>query len=207
MKRLTVGRGDDCDIVIDDERDNVSRHHMVISFNFFGKMKISDTSSNGTSINGTRMLKGTSIPVTRDDTVRLGHNIDFDWNLVKDPYRGLRIVCAVAAVLAVIATAVVCVVAYRAAHRDEEPAVELVMPATETSDTWNKDSTLKVAPVETAITVEGKKGAAPALKSGTKNAQSKKKPKPVHKTSEPEMMKAIDDIHEKSAEADSVAVF
>lgn len=62
MKKITVGRGNDCDIVIPDERDNVSRHHMVISFNLLGKMTISDTSSNGTFINERRMLKGTSIP-------------------------------------------------------------------------------------------------------------------------------------------------
>lgn len=54
MKKIIVGRGLDCDIVIPDERDNVSRHHLVISFNLLGKMTISDTSSNGTFINEKR---------------------------------------------------------------------------------------------------------------------------------------------------------
>ena len=31
-KRIIIGRGTDCDITIPDETDNVSRHHLVISF-------------------------------------------------------------------------------------------------------------------------------------------------------------------------------
>ena len=59
MKRITVGRGNDCDIVIDDNTDKVSRHHLVISVDFMGRMTVSDTSSNGTFLNGNTMLKGT----------------------------------------------------------------------------------------------------------------------------------------------------
>ena len=60
MKRIIIGRGNDCDIVIPDDTDDVSRHHLVLSFNFLGKMTVSDTSSNGTYINNIRMLKGAS---------------------------------------------------------------------------------------------------------------------------------------------------
>lgn len=42
MKRIIIGRGIDCDIVIPDEKDNVSRHHLVISFGLLGKMTISE---------------------------------------------------------------------------------------------------------------------------------------------------------------------
>ena len=108
MKKITVGRGNDCDIVIPDERDNVSRHHMVISFNLLGKMTISDTSSNGTFINERRMLKGTSIPVTRNDKIRLGDRWNFDWNLVKDPYVTMRkTIIAAASLLVVVIIAAV----------------------------------------------------------------------------------------------------
>lgn len=108
MKKITVGRGNDCDIVIPDERDNVSRHHMVISFNLLGKMTISDTSSNGTFINERRMLKGTSIPVTRNDKIRLGDRWNFDWSLVKDPYVTMRkTIIAAASLLVVVIIAAV----------------------------------------------------------------------------------------------------
>ena len=86
MKRIIIGRGIDCDIVIPDEKDNVSRHHLVISFGLLGKMTISDTSSNGTFVNDRKLLKGASVPVTREDKVRLGSQWTLDWSLVKDPY-------------------------------------------------------------------------------------------------------------------------
>ena len=89
-KRIIIGRGTDSDITIPDETDNVSRHHLVISFNIFGKMKISDTSSNGTFINDNRMLKGSSVPVTRNDKIRLGAQWELDWNLVIDPFCKIR---------------------------------------------------------------------------------------------------------------------
>ena len=57
MKRIVIGRGIDCDIVIPDEKDNVSRHHLVISFGLFGKMTISDTSSNGTFVNDRKLYE------------------------------------------------------------------------------------------------------------------------------------------------------
>ena len=31
MKRITIGRSTDCDIVINDQTDNVSRRHAVIT--------------------------------------------------------------------------------------------------------------------------------------------------------------------------------
>ena len=90
MKRIIIGRGIDCDIVIPDEKDNVSRHHLVISFGLLGKMTISDTSSNGTFVNDRKLLKGASVPVTREDKVRLGSQWTLDWSLVKDPYVATR---------------------------------------------------------------------------------------------------------------------
>ena len=107
MKKIIVGRGLDCDIVIPDERDNVSRHHLVISFNLLGKMTISDTSSNGTFINEKKMLKGTSIPVTRNDKIRLGDRWDLDWSLVKDPYAAMRRQLLAAVALLIVAVAAV----------------------------------------------------------------------------------------------------
>lgn len=175
MKRITVGRGNDCDIVIIDETDNVSRHHLVITFNFLGKMKVSDTSSNGTFINGIRMLKGTSIPVTTMDKIRLGINKDLDWSLVKDPYRSIRI-----ALVSMLSVLIVCAIGiwswnwYKELHAPaDNNKIVLPAPDIELDDNWNKDSTAKVAPTVTSIEVKESKKF-PSKPINRKNKNTKK---------------------------------
>lgn len=176
MKRITVGRGVDCDIIIADETDNVSRHHLVITFDLFGRMKISDTSSNGTFINDTRMLKGASIPVTTKDKIRLGKSWEFDWSQVKDPYRATRIWLVVMIVLAIVAAAgVLAYTAYKEKERKASQQTELQFNGVEERDTtWNKDSTNSVAPTETAIEITDGSGAAKRDKNNGKSATKKR---------------------------------
>lgn len=153
MKRIIIGRANDSDIIIPDEHDNVSRHHAVITFDFFGRMTLSDTSSNGTLINGTKMLKGTSIPVTRKDKIQLGGAWIFDWNLVEDPYKSIRRNSIILCVL-LVATAICCIswYVYDSYKKSESPSLEIPKPSTNVNtDTWNKDSTNRVAPTETNI--------------------------------------------------------
>lgn len=199
MKRITVGRGNDCDIVIVDETDNISRHHLVITFNFFGKMKVSDTSSNGTFINGTRMLKGTSIPVTKEDKIRLGRNIDLDWNIVKDPYRSIRIITI--CILSTLIIAALCICGWAWYKEKTNPTdntkIEIISSDIETDDNWNKDSTAKVAPTITSIEVKNKKS------SSSQNANRKKKNvKKVSKQKETTYTEK-----KNNSELDSIAVF
>lgn len=159
MKRIVIGRGNDCDIVIPDELDNVSRHHAVISVDFFGRMKLSDTSSNGTLINGTRMLKGASIPVSRDDKIQLGGAWMFDWNLVKDPYKRTRQVSyavAIVFVLFAIGLAAWSVYSSRIAVGSDIIVVPKA-PESTSENEWNKDSTNSVAPTEMSITTPDNK--------------------------------------------------
>ena len=49
-KIITIGRGEEADIHIDDEL--VSRRHATIKFLPLGKMEIRDLSKNGTFVNG-----------------------------------------------------------------------------------------------------------------------------------------------------------
>ena len=153
-KRIIIGRGTDCDVTIPDETDNVSRHHLVISFNFFGKMKISDTSSNGTFINENRMLKGSSVPVTRNDNIRLGASWQLDWSLVNDPFKNTRkavIACLVFVVLILAGVGV-----YSVVHTDTNDSPNIIIPKADTTATdnnWNGDSTLREVPVEQRIDV------------------------------------------------------
>ncbi len=188
MKRITIGRSNDCDVVIFDETDNVSRKHLVISFDFFGKMRVSDTSSNGTFINGVRMIKGASIPVTRNDKIRLGSSIDLDWSMVQDPYNRIRIISAISLIALVIAGLCICGLFWykNSLSQAETPKIELLDTEPAIDNTWNKDSTNKVAPVATTINVKGKKNS-PSLPAGRKKKATgsvSKKKKTVDKTIE-----------------------
>ena len=173
MKRIVIGRANDSDIVIPDEHDNVSRHHAVISFDFFGRMTLSDTSSNGTLINGTRMLKGASVPVTRNDKIQLGGAWIFDWNLVEDPYRKVRnITYVVVALLVLLSIGLVSWSIYNSRHNDTSNSITVPKaPEVTNEGNWNSDSTKNVAPTETSISTSQMQ-----KKSEKKNDRSKKTP-------------------------------
>lgn len=178
MKRIIIGRANDCDIIIPDNQDNVSRHHAVISFNFFGSMKLSDTSSNGTFINDKRMLRGTSMPVTRNDKIKLGDNWIFDWSLVEDPYKSLRKNCIISIVtlFIMIIGVLLCIWYNDSTKKEEQPVVTPQSEEINNSDTWNKDSTERVAPSEHKInTPETQKETS---KKSKQNTPSKKVSKP-----------------------------
>ena len=87
MKKITIGRGRECDIRISDSTDKVSRRQAVITFSPTGKMLIYDTSANGTFVNGEKVVKPEPLPVRRGDNVNFAHTADLDWSLVKNPYR------------------------------------------------------------------------------------------------------------------------
>lgn len=201
MKRITVGRGNDCDIIIIDETDNVSRHHLVISFNFMGKMKVSDTSSNGTFINGMRMLKGASIPVTKEDKIRLGRNIELDWNLVKDPYRSLRILAvSLLGILIIIGLSVYICLWYKVKRNlEEKENIEIISTGAEIDESWNKDSTDKVAPTITSIDVKDK------INLSEKSTSRKKDDE--KKVSKPKQKDTVVYPAKDKSELDSIAVF
>lgn len=105
MKKVVIGRGRECDVVLADTSDLVSRKQAVILFTFFGKMTLYDTSSNGTFVNGQRLNKQQGIAVTRKDKINFGRVWELDWRDVKDPYRSAKVAlaCGVAALLIIIA--------------------------------------------------------------------------------------------------------
>ncbi len=102
MKIYTIGRGEEADIIIDDEL--VSRRHATIKVLPFGKMEIRDFSKNGTYVNGIRLSINKPYRVTRKDVVTLANSRQLDWKSVPDPMRPYRI--CVIAVLALILIAV-----------------------------------------------------------------------------------------------------
>ncbi len=176
MKRIIIGRGIDCDIVIPDEKDNVSRHHLVISFGLFGKMTISDTSSNGTFVNDRKLLKGASVPVTREDKVRLGSQWTLDWSLVKDPYVATRRILLGVAIFCVLALiGVGAWYYYKSCQPKADDNMEIpVSKEKEQDDVWTKDSTNKIAPKDDAVKMDGLKKASPKKKNTKKSYRSSK---------------------------------
>lgn len=105
MKNLTIGRGRDCNIHIDDKADLISRRHATITFSPMGKMTIYDTSANGTFVNEKPVEKPNGTPLKRGDKVDFAHVATLDWKKVKDPYLLWRIF-AVVVLAAVVAAAV-----------------------------------------------------------------------------------------------------
>ena len=172
MKRLVIGRGNDCDIIIQDSTDTVSRHHLVISIGITGKMTVSDTSANGTTVNGQHLTKGVTLPVKRGDEIRLGDTATLDWDRITDPYSSLRKITLGVTIL-ILCLAIGGGTWWYIINRNNEPvAIEIPVntAASDNSADWNKDSTLQVAPVATSIDIDGE-----ANKNSVTNKESAKK--------------------------------
>ncbi len=106
MKKLTIGRNNACDIIIPDTSDLVSRKQAVLTYSFWGKMVLYDTSNNGTYVNGQKLENGKGLRVSRKDKINFARIADLDWNEVKDPYKKTKIV-SVICTIAVIVCAII----------------------------------------------------------------------------------------------------
>ena len=82
MKTYSIGRDINCDIVIDDSTDVISRRHALLNITPSGKMTIIDQSSNGTYVNGIRISQNVPVPITKKDTISFAHVAVLDWKRV-----------------------------------------------------------------------------------------------------------------------------
>lgn len=142
MKKLTIGRHNSCDIIIPDTTDIVSRKQAVLEISFWGKMKIHDTSNNGTFVNGERLSNGSSRVITRADKVNFGRVADLDWSKVPDPYRKQKVWSVAAIVCLFIAFGILAWWLTRPVEEDRSIGVEdieVVVPS-------SKDSVEDVTP-------------------------------------------------------------
>ena len=98
MKTYIIGRQEDCDIVIIDPTQMVSRHHAVLTVSG-RKMTITDQSSNGTYINGIKIAAGAPVPVTRKDVVSFAQAAELNWARIPDPSRKMYTWIAIAAIV------------------------------------------------------------------------------------------------------------
>ena len=99
MKEYLIGRGNDSDIVIPDESDQVSRHHAYLRIGVWGKMMMKDVSNNGTFANDVPLKKSEWERVSRKEHISLAKVWDLDWNTIPHPYRVTKIVLSVLIVL------------------------------------------------------------------------------------------------------------
>lgn len=108
MKTYSIGRDLNCDIIINDNTDVISRRHALLNVMPSGKMTIIDQSSNGTYVNGIRISPNVPVPVSRKDTVSLAHVARLDWNMVPRPNAWIKyLLIAVAVIAAIIAGVVI----------------------------------------------------------------------------------------------------
>lgn len=89
MKRITIGRSENCTICYD--ANVISRNHALINIYPSGKYEIVNMGTNGTRVNGNRIANGQRYPLKRGDTVIFADQCHLDWDLVPDPMKPWRI--------------------------------------------------------------------------------------------------------------------
>jgi len=105
MKVITIGRGEENQIVLEDNQDMISRQHATLRIHETGRMEIVSTGSNGTFVNGFRIKPNVPYKVTRKDVVSFAHVRQLDWALIPDPFRYVRfgVIGVVAVILVLVA--------------------------------------------------------------------------------------------------------
>lgn len=82
MKVLSIGRDTACDIVLNDNKDMISRRHAMLYISPLGKMTLVDQGQNGTYVNGIKINPNVPYPVSRTDIVSFAHVRQLDWKQV-----------------------------------------------------------------------------------------------------------------------------
>lgn len=101
MKIITIGRGDDCDIIIEDPM--MSRRQAVMRLYPTGKIEIIDYSRNGTSVNGVKLVPEKLTRIKRGDAVTFAGTKSLDWKEIPDVSKPFRIAMwSVAGVVALV---------------------------------------------------------------------------------------------------------
>lgn len=98
MKILSIGRDDNCNIILSDSM--VSRRHAILKIYATGKMEIISLGQNGTFVNGVKLKSDTVYPITRKDIVSFAHVRQLDWAQIPNVrayyYYGIMGACFVA---------------------------------------------------------------------------------------------------------------
>jgi len=79
MRKFSIGRSSQNDIVINDRTDMVSRFHADLFMNPDGTCTLTDHSTHGTTVNG-QMLHNSSRQVRYGDSIMFANAAQFDWS-------------------------------------------------------------------------------------------------------------------------------
>lgn len=139
MKTYSIGRDVNCDIVIGDSTDVVSRRHALINVTPTGKMTIIDQSTNGTYVNGIRISQNVPVPVTRKDTISFAHVAKLDWSMVPSGFMSMRYLLYVAIGVVAIAIGIVAFTTLRG----NDTGNDVVTPVDSTLIKAKEDSIMK----------------------------------------------------------------
>ena len=108
MKTISIGRGDDCKIVLNDAK--VSRHHAILKLYPSGKIEIVDISQNGTWVNGRKIPSNVPYKIKRNDGVIFANAERLNWSLVPKQTPVLKYVAIVlGTIIALLFLIILCV--------------------------------------------------------------------------------------------------
>lgn len=91
MKKIILGRGEDCDVYLNDTKGLISRKHAIMKINPIGHYEITDVSKNGTFINGIRMKPHIPYKVKRKDVIVFANSLKLDWDDIPDSSKWIKI--------------------------------------------------------------------------------------------------------------------
>ncbi|MBK8372969.1 MAG: FHA domain-containing protein [Saprospiraceae bacterium] len=84
IKTIKIGRHESNDYKLDPANEKTSRDHAILYIYKDGTMLLEDKSTNGTFINGNKILSEKR-PVKRDDLIKFADQERLDWNRIKLP--------------------------------------------------------------------------------------------------------------------------
>ena len=131
MKTYSIGRDLNCDIVINDATDVISRRHALLNVTSSGKMTIVDQSSNGTYVNGIRISPNVPVPVTRKDIISLAHVAKLNWSQVPKANQWIKYAVAGAIAVIIVLLVIFCLKDHKSESEQNGPQI---LPASEQID-------------------------------------------------------------------------
>lgn len=102
MKKYTIGRGDDSDIIVSDPKGLVSRHHALLKAYPNGGYELIDLSKNGTFVNGIRIAAHKPVKVKRKDVIVFANSSKLEWEEVPEPYKWVKLTAMIGIGIAIV---------------------------------------------------------------------------------------------------------
>jgi hypothetical protein len=81
VRTVKIGRHPNCDYQLNASSDKTSRNHATLYIYKDGTMELEDTSTNGTFVNGTKVV-GRRVWVKRDDLIKFADQDRLDWSRI-----------------------------------------------------------------------------------------------------------------------------